>query len=259
MYLMSNIKKITLLAVLIFFSGCGGGGGSSGDQATIPEAIIPEPESFIPIDVAMKGAGQGMTNDGVNIIYGTKDGIIHRLNPETKIIIDLYSVGERINGLAYRSNGEYYYSSVASGTINTLNIDNNTSEVISKTAWPDGLDLYRDKIYVVTENYNGNLTILNTKGEKYASIDTGIDDIVGIAHTDKFLYILTESGNIYQTNSETGASNLMFINDSLVEHVDGLLGLEAITILNNYIYVSNVSSEDNSNIYKIDINLSDHE
>ncbi len=266
MYLISNTKKIALLAGLVFFSACGGGGGNSGGQPIIsepipepPEVIIPEPESFIPLDVAMKGAGQGMTNDGSNIIYGTNDGIIHSLDPVTEIITDLDNRGEKISGLAYRSNGEYFYSSISSGTINALNINNHTNEVISKTAWPDGLDLYRGKIYVVTENHNGNITILNTKGEKYGTIDTGIDDIVGITHTEKFLYILAESGNIYQTDSETGTSNLMFINDSLIEHVDGLLGLEAITILNNYIYVSNVSSEDNSNIYKIDINLSDHE
>ncbi len=259
MYLMSNIKKITLLAVLIFFSGCGGGGGSSGDQATIPEAIIPEPESFIPIDVAMKGAGQGMTNDGVNIIYGTNDGKIHSINPVTGKITYLYNTGEKINGLAYRNNGEYFYSSLSGGTINALNIDNNTSKVVSKTAWPDGLDFYKDKIYVVIENYNGNLAILDTNGVEYATIDTGIDDIAGITHTEKFLYILAESGDIYQTDSETGVSNLIFINENLTEHIDGVLGLEAITILNNYIYLSNVSTEINSSIYKIDINLSDYE
>ncbi len=266
MYLMSNIKKISLLVILIFFSGCGGGGGNSGGQPIIsepipepPEVIIPEPESFIPLDVAMKGAGQGMTNDGVNIIYGTNDGKIHSINPVTGKITYLYNTGEKINGLAYRNNGEYFYSSLSSKTINALNIDNNTSEVISNTAWPDGLDLYRDKIYVVTANRNGNLTILNTNGEEYGSIDTGIDDIVGITHTDRFLYILAESGDIYQTDSETGVSNLIFINENLAEHSDGVLGLEAITILNNYIYISNVSTEDDSSIYKIDINLSDYE
>ena len=68
---------------------------------------------------------------------------------------------------------------------------------------------------------------------------------------DKYLYILSEDGNIYQTNSETGDSRLI-IDNGLFEAGDSFGGVEAIDILDHTIYLSNVND---STVYRLNIDI----
>ena len=113
-----------------------------------------------------------------------------------------------------------------------------------------------NRIYAVTNDRSNILSIFDLDGKKMGTLATGVPDITGITHTNKYLYILSEDGNIFQVDSTTGKSNKIFTNDNLFTRGNNNQGLEAITILNNYIYVSYI---DDVSIYKIDINLNDYE
>ena len=204
----------------------------------------------------LEAKSNGLSNDGTNLIYGTKGGNIYRLNIKTKESIYIGDVNERVSGLYY-INGYIYYSNILSGQIRVASLSQEISHNIAKLPFPDGLDYYRGRLYVVTNDRSGILAILNkTTGIKVGTLNTGIDDIVGITHTDNYLYILSENGDIYQTNSNTGHSNKIFNNNSLFEKGNNDNGLEAITILNNRIYVSYTND---SSIYLIDVDLSNYE
>lgn len=278
---MKSIKllKISLLMIFILgFVGCGGGSSSSGDNTETPIITNPEDidrdnpitEDSVDLNLSiipMKGpAANGMTNNGVNIVYITINGEVyeHDLSKEeAKQIGNVNRIENQvILSLAFKtgSDGEYFYGAFNPATIKTLNINNGVSkEIHSTTSLPDGIDFYNEKIYVVNANNDGILLVLNPDGTEDHRLDTGIDDIVGISHTDKFLYILGENGDIYQTDSKTAKTKVVFINETITDAADGELGLEAITILNNKVYVSNVNVVESSDIYKIDIDLSEHE
>lgn len=206
-------------------------------------------------------SAHAMTNNGNELIYATIDGLLYSLNPNTGVSTFLYDVNPfndnlLIGGLSYIGNNQYLYSPVRDNTVNLLNIDTDEMEVLADIKFADGLDYYHDKIYTVTYNKSGILTILDLDGTKLGTLDTGIDDMVGVAHSDRYLYILSESGDIYQTNSETGSSQLIIANDDLFETSESFGGVEAIDVLNNYIYLSNVND---STVYRINTNIQEFE
>ena len=198
-------------------------------------------------------SAHAMTNNGIELVYATIDGLLYSLNPATGVSTFIYDVNPfndnlLIGGLSYIGNNQYYYSPVRDNTVNRLNIATDEAEVIADIKFADGLDFYNNKIYTVTYNQSGILTVLDMDGTELYTLDTGIDDMVGVAHSDRYLYILSESGDIYQTNSETGKSQLIIENEDLFETGESFGGVEAIDVLNNYIYLSNVND---STVYRI--------
>ena len=162
----------------------------------------------------------------------------------------------RISGITYNGNNNYFYSGAYDKGIYNLNLNDSSQRRIASSNFPDGLDLYKNKLYVVSNDRSGILTILNTDGEQLSTLNTGISDITGITHTDDFLYILSEDGEIFQTNPTTGKSIKIFVNNNLFEAGNNNNGLEAITILNKKIYVSYIND---TSIYLINIDLAQYE
>ncbi len=198
-------------------------------------------------------AAHAMTNNGRDLIYGTIDGLLYSLNPDTGVSTFLYDVNPfnddlLIGGLSYIGDNQFFYSPVRDNTVNRLNIATDEAEVIADIKFADGLDVYHNKIYTVTYNKSGMLTVLDMDGAKLYTLETDIDDMVGVAHSDRYLYILSESGNIYQVDSETGRSQLIIENEDLFETGESFGGVEAIDVLNNHIYLSNVND---STVYRI--------
>jgi len=234
-----------------------------------PDANETDEENKAPEDVEQSGyttfvieeSSHAMTNNGNELVYATVDGLLYSLDPNTGVSTFIYDVNPfndnlLIGGLSYIGNNQYIYSPVRDNTVNRLNIDTDEAEVIADIKFADGLDVYNNKIYTVTYNKSGILTILDLDGTKLDTLDTGIDDMVGVAHSDRYLYILSESGNIYQTDSETGRSQLIIENDDLFETEESFGGVEAIDVLNNHIYLSNV---DDSTVYRINRDIRDYE
>jgi len=206
--------------------------------------------------MALEGASNGISNDGQDIIYGTTGGNLYRLNLSTKTSTFIYDVNRRVSGLYVVDSDNYYYSSISTGGVYKVNVATSEEQTLTSVNFPDGLDVYNGKIYTVTNDASGILSIWGLDGTSQGTLNTSIDDIVGISHTARYLYILSESGEIYQTNPSTGSTQKVFTNDGLFDRSSSNNGLEGITILNNKIYVSYVNDE---HIYLIDINLSQYE
>ena len=206
--------------------------------------------------IPIESASAGLTNNGTELIYGTESGQIYSLNISTKESTFLSSVNEMINGLVYRDRDNYYYTSVQSQALYALDIANQTRNKMATVPFPDGLDKFQNKLYHVTNDASGVLTVRNLDDNKVSTLNTHLDDMVGVSHTEKFLYVLSEDGHIYQIDSNTGASVKIFDNTNLFTKGNNNLGLEAITILNKKVYVSYI---DDSSIYLIDIDLSLYE
>lgn len=200
----------------------------------------------------------GLTNDGTHLIYGGMDGNIYKYNLSSgnSNVLAYTNNDSWIGGLTYVNKTTYYFSKVFKGTINKINISTGEISLFSNTNFPDGLDLFNNKIYAVTNDSSGILTTFDLNGKKLGTLSTNISDITGITHTSKYLYILSENGNIFQVNPNTGESNKIFTNENLFTRGNNNQGLEAITILNNYIYISYI---DDVSLYRIDINLKDYE
>lgn len=73
---------------------------------------------------------------------------------------------------------------------------------------------------------------------------------MGVVSKDTYLYILGEDGDIYQYNTITGESVKFFNNTEFTG--SGNYGLEGITILGDYLYVSYIND---GSLYKIDMPL----
>jgi hypothetical protein len=201
----------------------------------------------------LENKSTGLSNDGNEILYGTLNGQIYALNTNTEKSDWKVSTGNSmINGLAYISDTTLLYSGAYTMLINKINLNTGETKNITSLPFPDGLDFFNNKIYSVTNDASGIVTIFNLNGTKEGELDTGIDDITGISHTDKYLYILSEDGHIYQTDPSSGHSNRIFVNNNLFEMGNNNNGLEAITVLNNKIYVSYIND---SMLYLIDIDL----
>lgn len=211
--------------------------------------------------VAIEEPSAGMDNNGSDILYATQTGQLYRLDFKEAVSTPIATLTDSnlVNGLAYFEKDIYYYSyTLADVGYFMERVDLNTTIVdsLEATRFPDGLDIYNKKLYSVTQDVSGVLTIFDLNGTQEGTIDTAIDDIVGIAHTQYFLYILSEDGDIYQTNPTTGQSKRIFNNDNLFEKGNNSNGLEAITVLDNYIYISYIND---AHIYKIDVNLTQYE
>ena len=199
----------------------------------------------------------GLTNNGTELVYAGADANIYTYDLSLKSSTFLVSNGNRrSNGLAYVNGATYYFSEKYGGTIRKINTLTGSIDTLARTNFPDGLDVFNNKIYAVTNDRNNILSIFDLDGEKIGTLVTDVPDITGITHTRKYLYILSEDANIFQVNPTTGETNRIFTNDNLFTRGNNNSGLEAITILNNYIYVSYVNDV---SIYKIDINLNDYE
>jgi len=207
-----------------------------------------------PIEVS----SASLTNNGSVLVYGGNDGNIYTYNLSSQSSNLLVSTGRNswVSGLAYVNNTTYYFSKAYERTINKINPSTEKIDTLAYTNFPDGLDVFNNKIYAVTNDRSGVLSIFNLAGTKTGTLTTTVPDITGITHSRKYLYILSENGNIFQVNATTGVSKKIFTNDNLFTKGNNLQGLEAITILNNYVYVSYI---DDVGIYKIDINLKDYE
>jgi len=219
------------------------------EEPDIPET--PESLTFTPIPI--EESAHAMTNNGSELIYATIDGLLYSLNPATGVSTFLYDVNPfndnlLIGGLSYIGDNQFFYSPVRDNTISRLNITTDEAEVIADIKFADGLDVYHHKIYTVTYNKSGILTVMDMDGAKLYTLETNIDDMVGVAHSDRYLYILSESGNIYQVDSENGKSQLIVENEELFETGESFGGVEAIDILDNHIYLSNVND---STVYRI--------
>ena len=219
------------------------------EEPDIPET--PESLTFTPIPI--EESAHAMTNNGSELIYATIDGLLYSLNPATGVSTFLYDVNPfndnlLIGGLSYIGDNQFFYSPVRDNTISRLNITTDEAEVIADIKFADGLDVYHHKIYTVTYNKSGILTVMDMDGAKLYTLETNIDDMVGVAHSDRYLYILSESGNIYQVDSENGKSQLIVENKELFETGESFGGVEAIDILDNHIYLSNVND---STVYRI--------
>ncbi|HFS85337.1 MAG TPA: hypothetical protein ENK72_01825, partial [Epsilonproteobacteria bacterium] len=114
--------------------------------------------------IPIANSAHAMTNNGRNLVYGTVDGLIYSLNPNTGNSTFLYDVNTHIpdiliGGLAYIGGSQYYYSAAHASTINRLDIESGTSEEIAGGLFPDGIDLYHNKIYSVTDDRSEVLTV----------------------------------------------------------------------------------------------------
>jgi len=204
----------------------------------------------------LEGKTGGMSTNNQKIIYGTRTGEIYSLDLKSDVSTYLFDMGSRIGGVAHIKGDTYYVSSTTTGAIYKIDIKKSQKKEVGNVTFPDGLDFYNSKLYSVTNDVSGLLTIFNDSEEKIGRFSTGITDIVGIAHSKKFLYILSEDGNIFQLNATTGKSEQIFNNDNLFTKGNNYNGLEAITIVNNKIYVSYI---DNETLYEINLNLEDYE
>jgi len=200
----------------------------------------------------------GLTNDGSKLVYAGNDGNIYTFDLSSESSTVLVSTGGKswTGGLAYVNDTTYYFSKSYEKTIGKIDTSTGKIDHLAKTNFPDGLDVVNNKIYAVTNDSSGELSVFDLEGKKTATLSTTIPDITGITHTSKYLYILSENGNVFQVDATTGESNRIFTNDNLFTKGNNQQGLEAITILNNYIYVSYI---DDIGIYKIDVNLKDYE
>ena len=204
----------------------------------------------------VEAGAHALTNNGDMVVYGAITGLMYSLNIETGKSTFIYDLNKfipdiLIGGLAYIGGSRYYYSGAHKGTINYLDTATGTSRKIVSGIFPDGIELYNNKIYSITDDGYGVLTIYSTSGNKLGTLSTGIDDIVAIAHTDRYLYILSEDGDVYQTDPETGNTRLAVNNSGFTEG-DSFGGLEGIDIFKNHIYMTNV---DDSTIYRVDLDI----
>lgn len=204
----------------------------------------------------LESPAYSLSNDGHSLIYGTQEGQIYSLDLATELSTFIYNVQRHINGLVYVNSNESYYSSTTSQSIYNLNIAAGTEKSILSLKFPDGLDLYQNKLYSVTDDASGIISVFSVTGGGISTINTKISDVVGISHTDSYLYILSEDGEIFQTNHLTGVSSKLFTNDNLFEKGNNANGLEGISILNNKIYVSYIND---LSVYLIDIDLKKYE
>jgi outer membrane protein assembly factor BamB len=197
-----------------------------------------------------------LTNDGKNLFYGTGTGELYALDLDTQESTLFYNVHTLVNGLVFENQDNFYYSSVYTGAVSHLDIKEGTEQNLANLNFPDALDLYNGELYVVENDQSGILSVFNKNGTVQRRVNTEISDITGITHTDKYLYILSEDGEIFQTNSATGKSVKIFTNDNFFTAGNNTKGLEGITIFDNNFFVTYV---DDKSIYRINIDIKAYE
>ena len=228
--------------------------GSAEEEVEIEKVEVPiEPEySSFPIEAS----AHALTNNGQFLVYGTVDGLMYSLDVETGTSTFLYDLNENIpnlliGGLAYIGNNQYFYGAAHNSSIRRLDITTGESQLIAQDIFPDGIDLFNGKIYSVTDDRDETLTIFDMDGNKLGTLSTGIDDFVAIAHSENYLYILSEDSDIYQVDPDTGASH-MVVDNSGFEEGDSFGGVEGLDILDHHLYMTNVND---STIYRVEVDV----
>ena len=125
----------------------------------------------------LEAPAHAMTNNGSELIYATIDGLLYSLNPATGVSTFLYDVNPfndnlLIGGLSYIGNNQFFYSPVRDNTVNRLNIATDEAAVIADIKFADGLDVYNNKIYTVTYNKSGMLTVLDLDGTELYTLES---------------------------------------------------------------------------------------
>jgi outer membrane protein assembly factor BamB len=207
--------------------------------------------------IKIKTPAHALTNNGRELVYATVDGFLYTLDPVTGKSKKLYDIEPDtanllIGGLSHIEKNRYYYSSIHEHIIRRIDHDNGKTERKAHIGLADGFDLFDDKIYSITHDQNDTLTVYDKDGEKPYTLSTGIDDMVCIAHSDIYLYVLSEECNVFQVDAKTGKSRLVVRTEDNFERRDSFGGAEAIDIFKNHIYLSNV---DDSSICQSDIDI----
>jgi len=110
----------------------------------------------------------GLTNDGTHLVYGGTDGNIYKydFSSESSTILTYTNNDSWIGGLTYVNKTTYYFSKVFKGTINKIDVSTGEISSFANTNFPDGLDLFNNKIYAVTNDSSGILSIFDLYGKK---------------------------------------------------------------------------------------------
>ena len=251
-------KRLTLVIVLsaLIIPGLYAGEKNTMKSAPNTYTITKTPAISKFSHIPIKSPAHALTNNENVLIYGTVDGFIYALDPVTGVSMKLHDVGSGTNmligGLSHIGNGRYIYSNVRESIIGRVDINSGKTKKLASIKLADGLDIYNNKIYSVTYNMSDLLTVFDMNGKKLCTLSTGIGDMVAIAHSDKYLYILSEDCNIYQTDPVTGKSRLIIKTDDNFEKRDSFGGAEGIDIFDNHIYLSNV---DDSSICRSDLDI----
>jgi outer membrane protein assembly factor BamB len=215
---------------------------------------LPVTATFVHIKI--KTPAHALTNNGKEQVYATVDGFLYTLDPATGKSKKLYDIEPNthilIGGISHIQGNQYYYSSIREHIIRRIDLDTGKTEGMAHIDLADGLDFFDGKIYSITHDQNDTLTVYDKDGENPYTLSTGIGDMVGIAHSDKYLYILSEDCNVYQVDARTGKSRLVIRTDENFERRDSFGGAEAIDIFENHIYLSNV---DDSSICRSDLDI----
>ena len=229
------------------------------DEPHEPEEVIDSVDIPVRPDYSIYPAENGahaLTNNGSELVYGSIDGIIYSLNVETGSSEYLYDLNTDIpniliGGLAHVEGTQYLYGAAHNSTIRHLDIETGESYILTDSVFPDGIDIFSGMIYSITDNGSDVLTVFNMDGSKRGTISTGVNDMVAIAHSERYLYILAENSDVYQVDPNTGDSRLVVDNYGF-EEGDSFGGVEGLDILDNYMYMTNVN--DNS-IYRIEVDV----
>jgi sugar lactone lactonase YvrE len=175
---------------------------------------------------------------------------VYKINPSTKEKEKLFRVSSYPNSLEVYNN--YFYVGEY-GNRKIVKYDINGTKIASyNVSFPDGLTILNDKIYSVKYDKDGELLVLDTDFNKIGTLDTGVDDVCGLAHDDKYLYVLAESGDIYRIDTETKEKILIFNNQEFIRDGNSDYGIEGITVFNNYLWISYTNDKA---LYRIDIPL----
>lgn len=251
---MNHLKTlgiILLLVATIVLSGCGNHNHNNDVKKITDLPMKPTYTSYI-----LEDAAHALTNNGKDLVYGTVNGLIYSFNIRTEESTFLYDLNNNIpdlliGGLAYIEGNQFFYGAAHKAEINRLDISTGISQTITTQIFPDGIDLYKDKIYSVTNNRDNRITVIDLNGNVLDRLSTSVDDFVAIAHTENYLYILSEDGDIYQVNPNTGESH-MVVDNSGFQEGDSFGGVEGLDIFDHHFYMTNV---DDSKLYRVEVDV----
>jgi len=190
------------------------------------------------------------SDDNYMYVIDRNNYYIYKINPSTNEKEKLFKVSSYPNSLEIYDN-YFYVGQVGNNKITKY--DANGSEVGSyNVSFPDGLTILDKKIYSVAHDRDGKLLVMDLDFNQIGTFDTGLDDICGLAHDDKYLYILTESGDVYRIDPQTDEKIKIFNNQSFFRDNNTHYGIEGITVYNSYLWISYIDDE---SLYKIDVPL----
>ena len=229
------------------------------DNITIPDEPQ-EPEEVIdPVDIPVhpdysiypvENGAHALTNNGSELVYGAIDGIIYSLDVETGSSEYLYDLNTDIpniliGGLAHVEGTQYLYGAAHNSTIRHLDVETGESYILTDGVFPDGIDIFSGMIYSITDNGSDVLTVFNVDGSKRGTISTGVNDMVAIAHSERYLYILAENSDVSLDYTELLSDikyyrdNPLNLNSATADDLKKLIFLNNIQIYNILAYREN--------------------